>query len=35
MQHLKLGLSMRQLGYHAGGWRHPDVQADGAEDIDF
>jgi alkanesulfonate monooxygenase len=27
---IKLGLSMRQLGYHAGGWRHPSVPADGA-----
>jgi len=25
---------MRQLGYHAGGWRHPDVPADGAMKID-
>ena len=24
---------MRQLGYHAGGWRHPDVPAGGAMDI--
>jgi len=31
---IKLGLSMRQLGYHAGGWRHPDVPAGGAMDID-
>jgi N-acetyl-S-(2-succino)cysteine monooxygenase len=31
---LKLGLSMRQLGYHAGGWRHPDVPSGGAMDID-
>ena len=31
---MKLGLSMRQLGYHAGGWRHPDVPAGGAMDID-
>ncbi len=30
-----LGLSMRQLGYHAGGWRHPDVPAGGATDIDY
>jgi FMN-dependent oxidoreductase (nitrilotriacetate monooxygenase family) len=30
-----LGLSMRQLGYHAGGWRHPDVPAGGAMDIDY
>ena len=34
-RHMKLGLSMRQLGYHAGGWRHPDVPADAAMDIDF
>lgn len=26
---------MRQLGYHAGGWRHPDVPAGAAMDIDF
>lgn len=26
---------MRQLGYHAGGWRHPDVPPGGAMDIDF
>ena len=32
---LKLGLSMRQLGYHAGGWRHPDVPAAASMDIDF
>jgi alkanesulfonate monooxygenase len=25
---------MRQLGYHAGGWRLPDVPSDGAMDID-
>ncbi len=31
---MKLGLSIRQLGYHAGGWRHPDVPAGGAMDID-
>jgi FMN-dependent oxidoreductase (nitrilotriacetate monooxygenase family) len=30
-----LGLSMRQLGYHAGGWRHPDVPPAGAMDIDY
>src|SRR3984885_12554884 len=30
-----LGLSMRQLGYHAGGWRHPDVPSGGAMDIDY
>lgn len=32
---IKLGLSMRQLGYHAGGWRHPDVPSGGALDIDY
>jgi N-acetyl-S-(2-succino)cysteine monooxygenase len=32
---MKLGLSMRQLGYHAGAWRHPDVPAAGAMDIDY
>jgi hypothetical protein len=30
-----LGLSMRQIGYHAGGWRHPDVPPGGAVDIDY
>ena len=30
---MKLGLSIRQLGYHAGAWRHPDVPAAGAMDI--
>jgi N-acetyl-S-(2-succino)cysteine monooxygenase len=35
MKQIKLGLSMRQLGYHAGGWRHPDVPSGGAIDIDF
>jgi alkanesulfonate monooxygenase SsuD/methylene tetrahydromethanopterin reductase-like flavin-dependent oxidoreductase (luciferase family) len=32
---IKPGLSMRQLGYHAGGWRHPDVPAGGAMDIQY
>jgi len=32
---MKLGLSMRQLGYHAGGWRHPDVPPGASMDIDF
>ncbi|MGF6508946.1 LLM class flavin-dependent oxidoreductase [Paraburkholderia sp. 32] len=27
---MRLGLSMRYLGYHVAAWRHPDVQADGA-----
>lgn len=30
---MKLGLSMRYLGYHGGAWRHPDVQSDGASDF--
>ena len=29
---LKLGLSMRYLGYHVAAWRHPDVPAGGALD---
>ncbi|MEO3475386.1 LLM class flavin-dependent oxidoreductase [Roseomonas sp. CAU 1739] len=28
-RHMKLGMSMRGLGYHAAAWRHPDVPADG------
>lgn len=32
---IKLGLSMRQLGYHAGGWRQPGVPAGGAMDIHY
>ncbi|HEY0122020.1 MAG TPA: LLM class flavin-dependent oxidoreductase [Rhizobium sp.] len=27
---MKLGLSLRYLGYHSAAWRHPDVPADGA-----
>ncbi|WP_429809049.1 LLM class flavin-dependent oxidoreductase [Ensifer sp. B1-9] len=27
---MKLGLSIRYMGYHAGSWRHPDVPADGS-----
>lgn len=30
---IKLGLSMRYLGYHAGAWRHPEVQPDGTSDF--
>jgi FMN-dependent oxidoreductase (nitrilotriacetate monooxygenase family) len=30
---IKLGLSMRQLGYHAGAWRQPAAPAGGAMDI--
>ncbi len=26
---MKLGMSMRGLGYHPAAWRHPDVPADG------
>ncbi len=29
---MKLGLSMRYLGYHDAAWRHPDVPAGGASD---
>ncbi len=32
---LKLGLSMRYLGYHDGAWRHPEVPADGASDYSY
>lgn len=28
-RHMKLGMSMRGLGYHAAAWRHPGVPADG------
>jgi len=31
---LKLGVSIRGLGYHAGGWRHPDVPSGGAMDFE-
>lgn len=27
---MKLGLSMRYMGYHVGSWRHPGVPADGS-----
>lgn len=27
---MKLGLSIRYLGYHVGAWRHPDVPSDGS-----
>ncbi|MER8427894.1 LLM class flavin-dependent oxidoreductase [Mesorhizobium sp. M1403] len=27
---MKLGLSMRYMGYHVGSWRHPEVAADGS-----
>ena len=34
-RHMKLGLSMRYLGYHDGAWRHPDIPADGASDFEY
>lgn len=30
---IKLGLSMRYLGYHVGAWRHPDLKVDAASDF--
>lgn len=32
---MRLGLSMRYLGYHVAAWRHPDVPADGALRFDY
>src|SRR5262249_12597300 len=32
---MRLGLSMRYLGYHIAAWRHPDVPADGAVSYDY
>jgi FMN-dependent oxidoreductase (nitrilotriacetate monooxygenase family) len=32
---MKLGLSMRYLGYHDGAWRHPEVPAGGAADFEY
>jgi FMN-dependent oxidoreductase (nitrilotriacetate monooxygenase family) len=32
---MKLGLSMRYLGYHDGAWRHPHVPAGGATDFQY
>lgn len=32
---MKLGLSMRYLGYHVAAWRHPDVPAGGALDYRY
>jgi hypothetical protein len=26
---MRLGMSMRGIGYHPAAWRHPDVPADG------
>jgi FMN-dependent oxidoreductase (nitrilotriacetate monooxygenase family) len=31
---IKLGLSMRYLGYHLGSWRHPEVRAGGSSEFD-
>ena len=30
---MRLGLSMRYLGYHDAAWRHPEVPADGSSDF--
>jgi FMN-dependent oxidoreductase (nitrilotriacetate monooxygenase family) len=35
MAKMKLGLSMRYLGYHDGAWRHPEVPAGGAADYQY
>src|SRR3954454_5525920 len=35
MQQIKLGLSMRGLGYHPSAWRDPDVPADGSMDVKY
>ncbi|MEX3672285.1 LLM class flavin-dependent oxidoreductase [Paraburkholderia phenoliruptrix] len=32
---MRLGLSMRYLGYHVAAWRHPDVPADGALSFEY
>src|SRR5262249_4230030 len=32
---MRLGLSLRGLGYHLAAWRDPEVQADGALDFNF
>jgi FMN-dependent oxidoreductase (nitrilotriacetate monooxygenase family) len=32
---MRLGLSMRYLGYHIAAWRHPGVPADGAVSYDY
>lgn len=34
-RHMKLGLSMRYLGYHMAAWRHPEVPAAGALDYRY
>jgi FMN-dependent oxidoreductase (nitrilotriacetate monooxygenase family) len=35
MQQIKLGLSMRGLGYHPSAWRDPDVPPDGSMDVKY
>ncbi|MBH3410791.1 LLM class flavin-dependent oxidoreductase [Pseudomonas putida] len=30
---IKLGLSMRYMGYHVGAWRHPELKVDAASDF--
>ena len=32
---IKLGLSMRYLGYHVAAWRHAEVPAEGAVHFDY
>ena len=32
---MKLGLSMRYLGYHAAAWRHPEVPPGGATEFKY
>jgi FMN-dependent oxidoreductase (nitrilotriacetate monooxygenase family) len=32
---MRLGLSLRGLGYHVAAWRHPEVPADGSLDFDY
>jgi alkanesulfonate monooxygenase SsuD/methylene tetrahydromethanopterin reductase-like flavin-dependent oxidoreductase (luciferase family) len=32
---MKLGLSMRYLGYHDAAWRHPEVPPGGATDFKY
>ncbi len=32
---MRLGLSLRGLGYHIAAWRHPEVPADGSIDFEY
>ena len=32
---MRLGLSLRGLGYHIAAWRHPEVPAGGSLDFDY